>query len=210
MSKFLVIDPAFAVPLTPEQLHDLGVIAVIWGQIDFMLDEILAHVHAFDKAQRDAFLTDKMIGTKVEMLTKEHERLPPELHGLAVDLVKRINRLKQRRNSAFHGVWGWRLEKRSKTRQVAAYHHKTRDNPLRAQNLRAMTQEMIDCSKVAGQLMSSLLGFDFRPATQFAWGPGGDEPPPWMTADPSKIQKGRHPTDRRQPASDTQPKAEPR
>ncbi len=207
MSKFLVIDPAFAVPLSPEQLHDLGVIAVIWGQIDFMLDEILAHVHAFDKAQRDAFLTDKLMGTKVEMLTKEYLRLPAELHPLATDLVKRINNLKPRRNSAFHGVWGWRLEKRSQTRQPAAYHHKSRDNPLRAQNLRAMTQEMIDCSKVAGQLMSALLGFEFRPATQFLWGPGGNEPPPWLAADPSKIQKGRQSSDRKRSASDTPPKA---
>lgn len=197
MKDHLLIDPTFAVPLDATQLHDLGVLAVLWGQIDFMLDEILAHLHAFDEKQRAEFLTEKMIGAKVEMLAKGYARLPEELHDQAKDLVRRINNLKQRRNTAFHGVWGWHLEKRSKTRQPAAFHHKTKDNPVRSQDLRPMAREMIECSKVAGRITCALLGFDYVPAVQFTWGAGDKEPPEWLAKDYTQIAKGRRPQDRR-------------
>lgn len=105
--------------------------------------------------------------------------------------------LKQRRNTAFHGVWGWHLEKRSKTRQPAAFHHKTKDNPVRSQDLRPMAREMIECSKVAGRITCALLGFDYVPAVQFTWGAGDKEPPEWLAKDYTQIAKGRRPQDRR-------------
>lgn len=211
MPKVLLIDPTFAVPLNEQHLYDLGVIAVIWGQIDFILDEIVAHVHAFDREQRDRFLTDKMMGTKVDMLASDYSRLPKKLHPQAKDLVARINNLKPRRNAAFHGVWGWRLEKRSQTLTVAAHHPKSKNNPLKPIQLRGMLEEMIACSKVAGQLMADLQGLPFTPAVKFCW--GGDlasgGPPEWLKEGRGQIQKGRPPESRRRPRRDARPKAGP-
>lgn len=80
---------------------------------------------------------------------------------------------------------------------LRAFHHKTKDNPVRSQDLRPMAREMIECSKVAGRITCALLGFDYVPAVQFTWGAGDKEPPEWLAKDYTQIAKGRRPQDRR-------------
>lgn len=209
MAKPLIIDPAFAVPLTAQELHDLGVIAVVWGQIDFQLDQILAHALAFDPDQQASFIAEKPMQAKLDMLKADYARLPKRFHKQAAELLKRLSALKQSRNSAFHGVWGWRLEKRSQTLQVAAYHPKTKDNPLRPIQLRGMAEELIDCSKLAGSILAQLQGLEFRTAARFTWGGAGPDgqPPAWPLAPHGQWYRGRSPTERRRrPRPPTPPK----
>ncbi|MGQ2991497.1 MAG: hypothetical protein ACT6RD_12970 [Brevundimonas sp.] len=213
MRKPFIIDPAFAVPLTPTQLHDLGVIAVVWGQIDFILDEIICHVHAFDHNQRATFVTDKQIAAKLDLLRSDYTRLPKRLHAGCADLIKRVAQIKQNRNSAFHGVWGWKWETRSKTRQVGAFHSRTKNNPLRPIQLAGMAEELISLSKLAGSIMADLHGMPFVTASQFTWGAEDSkgEPASWLRERYPTIQKGRSPTARRKrPRPPSPPKDEPR
>lgn len=212
MRPRLVIDPAFAVPLSPQELHDLGVIAVVWGQIDFILDEIICHIHGFDTHQRATFVTDKMIGTKLDLVRSDYERLPKKFHPPIKALITRLSLIKQNRNSAFHGVWGWKWEKRSKTRHVAAFHAKTKNNPLKPIQLQGMVEELIDCSKIAGEVMADLHGMPFNTATQFTWGAedAAGKPSAWLQERFGEFRKGRSPTERRRrPRPPTPPKEQP-
>lgn len=199
VEKLLILDPAFAIPLNSDELYLLGCQAVVWGQIDFILDEILAHVFAFDPDQRSQFLTDKLVGTKTDMLAKDYTRLPNELHEDCMQFVAQINAIKPRRNSAFHSVWGWYTGKRGHLRQVAAFHHKTKKNPLKPIQLRGTLEDMIKCSKTGSRVMSACLGFPHKDAVRFEWGheaPDGG-PPERLRQLGVPLQKGHRPQDRR-------------
>jgi hypothetical protein len=189
----------FAVPLNPFELCQLGAIAVVWGQLDYMLDEILAHAHAFDMHQRKQFLTDKMMATKVEMLSKDLDRLPESLHERARALVVAINAAKPDRNCAFHGVWGWHVSKRKQTREVAAFHSRRENNPLKPIQLRKLLEQLVAASKLAGEIMCDLLGFQHSFGNQFCWGGGSaeGEPPAWLAKAHGEPRKGRAPWERK-------------
>lgn len=207
--KLFVMAPAFAVPLENNELQMLGYIAVVWGQIDFLTDQILTFVYEFDIDQRNRFLSDKMMATKVDWLAKDYERLPADLHEDAKQFVELIQATKQQRNGAFHGVWGWQWQKRSKTRRVAAWHQRMLKNPLRPDQLEQLATDLQTCSNIGNKLMCALYGFKYSPQAQFTWDGGTDkgEPPDWLSQ--GQFQKGRSPQDRRRQESDSPPRADP-
>lgn len=206
----LIMNPAFAVPLTQLELLTLGYITLVWGQIDFLLDEILMFAHEFDAEQRKQFLTDKPIGGKLDMLVKNISRLDPEIQGTATAFADLLRATKQQRNSACHGVWGWKWEKRSKTRQVAVRHSTTINNPVHATQLRGLADQLTEASLLGSQLMCGLRELGYEPAIQFTWGGGVDAntPPTWLEQSGGQSRKGRMPRDRRTQGPSTPPKAE--
>lgn len=189
----------------------MGYLAVLWGQVDFLMDEILMFAHEFDEDQRKLFLTDKPMGGKADMLAKVMSRLPDDAREHAKAFHAAIQATKQRRNSAFHGVWGWRIEKRSKLKNPASFHHTTKDNPVRATDLRKLAEELTKCTQDGSRAMCALRGFKYSPAGQFVWGGMPNEkgqPPEWIAQSGKPFRKGRSPRDRRTAEPDTPPKAD--
>lgn len=192
-----MIDPAFSCSLSVDELSMLGVIAVSWGQVDFMLDEILAHAHGFDKKQRDLFITDKMVGTKIDLLKKAIDQLPEELQPKTRELITAVNNIKPDRNSAFHGIWGWFVPKKKNRLIPAAWHHKRINNPLKADQLEALAKKTMECSKLAWSISTELLELPGG-SGKFIWGADGDGPPPeWIQKEFGPAQAGRRPEDRK-------------
>jgi hypothetical protein len=204
--RLFVMAPAFAVPLNNDELMILGYIGLVWGQIDFLTDQILCFVYAFDKEQRDRFLSDKMMATKVDWLAKDLVRLPDELHDDTKRFVEMIQATKQLRNGAFHGVWGWRWLKRSRTREVAAWHGRMLKNPIKPAHLEKLAYDLADCANLGNKIMCVLYEFPYSPQAQFTWD-GGIDGPDWL--DRGRFRKGRSPTDRKQPKSGSPPTIDP-
>lgn len=190
------VDPAFNCPLTPDELSMLGLIAVSWGQIEIMVDEIVSHAHAFDPKQRNEFLTDKPMGGKLVMLKKNIDRLPEHLHEQAKHFVAEVHEIKTDRNACFHGVWGWYAAKRTKKLIPAVWHHKKVKNPLKASDLERLAKKSMNCTWLGHQVMCDLLGWDTNPG-KFTWSADGNYPPKWLEELFGPAQKGREPKDRK-------------
>ncbi len=200
--------PAFAVPLSTQDLITVGYIALVWGQIDFFVDEMVCFAHKFDKDQRARFLTDKMMASKVDMLASDYERLPTELHADVRRFIEVIQRTKQHRNGVFHGLWGWKAEKRSQTLRVAAYHHRMKPNPVRPEHLRKLADDLAECSLIGLKVWAQLREAPHKPTTRFVWAET-ERPPKWLDEPGRPFRRARNPEDRRRRARGTPPKAGP-
>lgn len=61
--------PPFVSPLTHDQHAQLGRIAILWGQIDMILDQLLQHAIGITGEQRITLIGEKPIGAKLDMLS---------------------------------------------------------------------------------------------------------------------------------------------
>src|SRR5688500_15958259 len=130
------LSPAFVSPLTDEQHARLGRIAVLWGHIDFLLDELLLNVLKLTRAQRTTLIGEKPIGPKLDYLKPALKTIKdPVARDKAEEFYKILNNTKAQRNHMFHGAWGWHVEERTKTMSAAARHPKSLTNPVRAEQL---------------------------------------------------------------------------
>jgi hypothetical protein len=146
--------PGFVSPLTDEQHAQLGRIAVLWGQCDMLLDDLLTRLHRLTKEQKKAFIGEKPIGPKLELLK-------PKLNGIRDPHVKEriglfydiLNNTKAKRNHIFHGSWGWREMNRDGDVRVCARHPKAPANPVFASELPELEKQLCRASRAGTDAM---------------------------------------------------------
>lgn len=157
MADFDELAPAFASPLTDEQHARLGRIAVLWGHIDWLLDEILLKVLKLSRAQREELIGEKPIGPKLAYLKPAIARIKDDRTRDAVQAMYTIlNNTKGIRNHVFHGAWGWRAHDRTKSVTVAARHPKSPTNPVEATQLPWLERELCRASRFADDAFALL------------------------------------------------------
>jgi hypothetical protein len=140
--------PGFISPLTDEQHAQLGRIAVLWGHCDMMLDDILTKLHRFTQEQKKAFIGEKPIGPKLDLLK-------PKLKGIRDAHLKErvnvfygiLNNTKAKRNHIFHGSWGWREMNRANDVRICARHPKSPANPVFASELPDLEGQLCQASR---------------------------------------------------------------
>jgi len=174
--------PAYASPLTHDEHAALGRLAVLWGQVDFILDELLLDVIDLTIAQRATLVGDKPIGSKLEMLKKHLQQVT---NAAAIPLLKRfaelIDETKSQRNHSFHGCWGWRVDQRRQKLSVGARHAKAVTNPVSPLMFPEIQKKLCECSRVGLDAVFLLRGRPSLPTSgRFFFGDTLLEVPKWL------------------------------
>ena len=128
--------PAFISPLTDKQHAQLGRIALLWGQADYILDELIGVTLELPKDLQAQFIGEKPIGPKLDIIKPHLAKIEnEEARDCARTFYSLLNNTKTKRNHVFHGVWGWRPNERAKKVEVCARHPKNLDNPVKVDDL---------------------------------------------------------------------------
>ena len=147
--------PAFYSPLTHEQHAQLGRIAVLWGQIDMFVDNMLTGVLGIAPELRAQLFNDRQIAGKLDALAKSAIKISNPEARLAVSaFIGSAQALKSERNRCFHGVWGFQIKR--KAVQAAAQHHKSPGQPFKASDLPKLERKLCQLSHEGMIALNSL------------------------------------------------------
>ena len=116
------VEPIHPIPLTRTELTALGRFAVIFGQIDHYVTQILFHLAFVDTRAGYQMLENTTTGVKVGHLRKNLYRIRPKpLRAKTKSFIDDIGGLIERRNHMFHGLWGWYIAPMGVTRPACHY-----------------------------------------------------------------------------------------
>lgn len=152
--------PPFVSPLTHDQHAQLGRIAILWGQIDMILDQLLQHAIGITGEQRITLIGEKPIGAKLDMLSAHLKDISDQkAQQHAREFWNLANETKTVRNRCFHGVWGFRCGKKKNDIFAAAMHFKARENPVRADQLDALEKKLCKTARTGWRALTLLADF---------------------------------------------------
>lgn len=145
--------PAFVSPLTDKEHAQLGRISVLWGQIDWIIDQLILSALEITPRQHETLIGEKPIGPKIVMVKKNFDNIRPvEAEESARVFIELLDLTKSQRNHIFHGIWGWRPHPRKKTIQRCARHPKSLQNPVKVEDLPKLEKQL--CEAVAAGIMT--------------------------------------------------------
>jgi hypothetical protein len=170
--------PPFVSPLTHDQHARVGRIALLWGQIDMELDQLLMIALNLPGRQLRTLMGEKAIGRKLEMLENHLDDLKSsEARKCAREFWNLTNQTKTLRNRCFHGIWGFACS-RDKKVIAAAGHFKALNDPLRASQLPALEKKLCKTARV-GLLALRAAGMPFTDGHNRLFH-GTGKPPAWL------------------------------
>jgi hypothetical protein len=128
---------AYSIPLTDKQLMTLGRITAIWAQIDHLTDHLLVHILQIGPNEFAEKFGTMGSGGKIAELDLALLTLPDgDFRSAVYEFVIAANAVKEDRNHAVHGVWGFRSAK--DLDKPAARHPRAGGKPLYAERLKAV------------------------------------------------------------------------
>lgn len=188
--------PPFVSPLTHDQHARLGRIAILWGQIDMTLDQLLQIAINITGEQRITLIGEKPIGAKLDMLSGNIKNIPnKEGQRLVREFLDLTNQTKTMRNRCFHGVWGFHCGKPNKV-TPAASHFKERENPVRVSQLPALEKKLCKTARTGWDAIMLIHQHDLnqRGCNRLFHGVG--DTPPWLSEWREQHPLGDHSLDR--------------
>ena len=128
---------------------------MLWGQIEHFVEHLVCHVAGLTWDELKAVrIADQPIGQKVQYLKPVAKRLTdPKLTEQVVKFCVGIEDTKSDRNHLFHGIWGWRGDKRTKIVTAAARKTSAPDQPLKATKLPSLEKRLCRCSRMGSDLI---------------------------------------------------------
>ncbi|MCL6251851.1 hypothetical protein M3P36_12465 [Altererythrobacter sp. KTW20L] len=182
--------PPFLSPLTHDEHATLGRIAILWGQVDMVLDLLLEATLGISGKQRQALLGEKPIGAKLDILKPLIADIASaETKRTALQFWDFASQTKTQRNRIFHGVWGIRCDGPQKI-QPAATHYKDKGNTTKASQLPELERKLCKTARlgaIAAYSLHNLGGIEGGASRLFH---GSGPPPPWL-----QEWKEQHPVD---------------
>lgn len=149
--------PAFYSPLTHDQHAQIGRIAVLWGQVDMFVDNLLTQILEISPALRARLFSEKSIASKIALLSSFiQEMAEGEAKTESTKFAKMVNEAKSQRNKCFHGVWGYHVTRARKI-TPAAQHIKQVDQPFKVADLPKLERKLCQISH-QGMLSLATLG----------------------------------------------------
>lgn len=160
------LTPPYLSPLTDNEHAQIGRIAILSGQIEWILDGLIPHVTGLSTPQLRALnLTDKSLAAKAEFLKVSAKSIQKDgLKTQIFEFVRLINETKNKRNHAFHGVWGWRGMPKTKTVEPCARNAKNPSQPLRIQDLVELEKQLCHCANVGFSCFLEMVGRSGHPS----------------------------------------------
>ena len=149
--------PAFPVPLSDEQLQELGLFCAVWSQIDMQITMLLTHLSGAPSVDVIAMTGAATTSPRITMLERIIKRLrkdeanadpKPSDAATAHDAVleqilqacKKLHGLAEDRNHLMHGFWSSFHPPRS-GETVGSYYDKRRDDPIMVSKLPGLTDK---------------------------------------------------------------------
>jgi hypothetical protein len=181
------IPPALAVPLSQEELQELGSFVAIWSQIDFLAASIIAHLTKTNMPACVLFLESSTTGPRINILKKAAMR-PPDtsLKKQIASLCNANNGLIEDRNHIMHGLWAINWNFHNDKSSAACLFQKGLRRPLFAAKLKILTDRAAKLSNDLGKALRELgrVGDKLPPPPMpyfFGEGdpPPGKHTPPW-------------------------------
>lgn len=156
--------PGYISPLTDVQHAQIGRIALLWGQVEHFVEQLLFPVTGLSGDELRALgVTDKPIGSKAMFLKAASARVEDEEVKKGIrEFCAAIDATKAARNHVFHGVWGWRGDKRSKRIEPAARKSSVPHAPFKATQLDSLEKALCRCSRLGIDLTANLRGQKYR------------------------------------------------
>ncbi len=138
-------------PLTDREHARIGRIAVLWGQIEYCVDEVIEYVSGMRWHELEALgVTERTLANKVNFLLKIRHRSADKDYQLAIaDFCSLLHETKTARNHLFHGMWGWRAYPRTKQMIPAARKASALNQPFKYTQLPALEKKLCKCSRMA-------------------------------------------------------------
>ncbi len=203
MSNPLEFAPGFVSPLTDKEHATIGRIAILWGQIESCVDDLLPHISGLTTEQVEALqLYNKPMSQKVAFLKGSVPRYPHDRFKEPIlNFCALIDETKVQRNHVFHGMWGWRGDTKKQRVFPAARKQSSPDAPLPASKLPGLEKKLCKCSRLGFDVFAQIeLGQLTRhPLTRFfhhrdepdgsipQWLEQWSERNPWNSDDPDQI-----------------------
>lgn len=145
--------PGFVSPLTDAEHAQLGRIAILWGQADWLIDEIIPAALKITREQQRTLIGEKPLGPKLDILKPHLDAINPErAREAAKGIFHLLNNTKAQRNHAFHGIWGWRANPRTKKVDRCSRHPKSLHNPITVDDLPKLERTL--CEAVTQGIMA--------------------------------------------------------
>jgi hypothetical protein len=142
---------AYISPLTDREHARIGRIAILWGQIEYCVDEMIEYVSDLRWNELAALgVTERTLANKVNFLLQIRHRHPnPDYQRRIVEFCSLLHETKTARNHLFHGMWGWRADKRTREMLPAARKASSLDQPFKYTRLPALEKKLCKCSRMA-------------------------------------------------------------
>lgn len=102
MSNFL---PVINMPLSDDNLHDLGRLTAVWGQMDYLMTLIIARILDCNPIECEILLERTPTAAKKSRLERLSSRLIPEVEASIKKFCKRSDSVLGKRNHLTHGMW---------------------------------------------------------------------------------------------------------
>ncbi len=175
--------PGYISPLTDKEHARIGRIAVLWGQIELITEDLLMLVTKLSWQELEALqITDKPMGQRVSFLTIAAKRLKDAKLELQLKtFIGLINDTKTSRNHVFHGMWGWRASSRKRTVEACARRTKEPTVPMKISQLIKLEKSLCRCSRVGFDLVGDMRGWRNRAKfVRFIHHGESDDSPRWI------------------------------
>ncbi|MDC8755771.1 hypothetical protein OIK40_14065 [Erythrobacter sp. sf7] len=193
--------PGYVSPLTDKEHATIGRIAILWGQIENSVDDLLPHISGLTVAQLEALqLFGKPMNQKITFLKSSAKAFPHEPYkSQIIVLCTLVDETKSSRNHVFHGMWGWRGDEKTKRVFPAARKGENPEAPFPASKLPALEKKLCKCARLGHDLVCTLVLGQLerhRQSRFFHHGAEGDVPEwllqwsqrnPWPHDDPDQI-----------------------
>lgn len=159
MSDPLEFFAGYVSPLTDVEHATIGRIALLWGQVDHFVEQLMPVVSKLSWEQLKALqITEKPVGSKVGFLKASAKKLSDEaLQEQIVSFCALVDDCKAHRNRVFHGMWGWRGERRTGKVIPAARKESEPHNPFPASKLPALERKLCKASRSGFDLVTTLV-----------------------------------------------------
>lgn len=173
--------PAYISPLTDKQHARLGRVVVLWGQVEHFVERLLCRVSGLSWKELETLqITEKPVGAKIKFMSTARSRLKnAELEGRVQLFCDLLNEIRDSRNHAMHGIWGWRANSRNKTVEPCARRTGSPKTPMKMTQLAALEKKLCRISRLGLDLTSHFDKFPRAKYNRFLHH-ADNEPPEWL------------------------------
>lgn len=156
MTDPLEFSPGYVSPLTDKEHATIGRIALLWGQIEHFVDELLPEISGLSREQLEALqVKEKPMASKVSFLKASAKRHNHEPTSQSVaKFCGLVEDTKMQRNHIFHGIWGWRGDDRTERVYPAARKESDPHSPFAAEKLPGLEKKLCKCSRLGFDLVA--------------------------------------------------------
>lgn len=174
--------PELLIPLSNDELRELGTFSAIWSQIDTIMLWLIAHLAKSDMGTVNVLMDGTTTGPRVNKLSRLCSDADPAQVALKT-LLSDNGGLIEDRNHIVHGVWAIQWDVTSGETHAACLYQKGKREPIPASKLSELSNRAAKLSNSLGFLLEKInpmFGGD-RPRAFFfgAGSPEGREQPPW-------------------------------